>query len=53
MAEEEKKKGSGWINLLVDYGPLLGYFAVYCLYAPVLRTTAKIVPRPSSRSAGA
>ena len=37
MAEEEKKKGSGWINLLVDYGPLLVFFAVYWLYAPADR----------------
>jgi intracellular septation protein len=28
------KKGTGWINLLVDYGPLLVFFAVYWLYAP-------------------
>ena len=31
---EEKKKTSGWLNLLVDYGPLLVFFAVYWLYAP-------------------
>ena len=34
---EEKKKGSGWINLLVDYGPLLVFFAVYWFYAPADR----------------
>ncbi len=29
-----KKPGSGWINLLVDYGPLIVFFAVYWFYAP-------------------
>lgn len=29
-----KKQGSGWLNLLVDYGPLLVFFAVYWIYAP-------------------
>ena len=33
-AEGGKKPGSGWINLLVDYGPLIVFFAVYWLYAP-------------------
>jgi intracellular septation protein len=28
-----KKQSSGWLNLLVDYGPLLVFFAVYWLYA--------------------
>ena len=30
----EKKPASGWLNLLVDYGPLLVFFAVYWFYAP-------------------
>ena len=29
-----KKQSSGWLNLLVDYGPLLVFFVVYWLYAP-------------------
>lgn len=29
-----KRKPSGWLNLLVDYGPLLVFFAVYWFYAP-------------------
>ena len=29
-----KKPSSGWLNLLVDYGPLLVFFVVYWLYAP-------------------
>jgi intracellular septation protein len=32
--EGGKTPSSGWINLLVDYGPLLVFFAVYWLYAP-------------------
>lgn len=31
---ERKKQRSGWLNLLVDYGPLLVFFAVYWIYAP-------------------
>jgi intracellular septation protein len=34
MMAEQKKQASGWLNLLVDYGPLLVFFAVYWLYAP-------------------
>jgi intracellular septation protein len=30
----QPRKPSGWFNLLVDYGPLLVFFAVYWLYAP-------------------
>ena len=33
----EQRKASGWINLLVDYGPLLVFFAVYWFYAPADR----------------
>jgi intracellular septation protein len=38
MAEEAKpapkKPKSGWINILVDYGPILVFFLVYKYYAP-------------------
>lgn len=34
MAEAKKRAGSGWINLLVDYGPLLVFFLVYRHYSP-------------------
>ena len=35
MAEAAaKKKPSGWLNLLVDYGPILVFFLVYKLYSP-------------------
>lgn len=30
----EKKKKSGWLNLVVDYGPLLIFFLVYRHYSP-------------------
>ena len=29
-----KKPKSGWLNILVDYGPLLVFFAVYKFYTP-------------------
>jgi intracellular septation protein len=31
---EGKRKPSGWLNLLVDYGPILVFFLVYRHYAP-------------------
>lgn len=35
MAEAKKKNAaSGWINLLVDYGPLIVFFLAYRHYAP-------------------
>ena len=38
MAEvQAKKPRSGWLNILVDYGPMLVFFAVYWLYAPADR----------------
>lgn len=30
----QKKSGSGWLNLLVDYGPILVFFLVYRHYSP-------------------
>jgi len=33
-ATPAKKPSSGWINILVDYGPILVFFAVYKYYAP-------------------
>ncbi|MEL7188987.1 MAG: inner membrane-spanning protein YciB [Pseudomonadota bacterium] len=30
----EKKKGSGWLNVLIDYGPLLVFLGVYRWNAP-------------------
>ena len=31
---EMKKKGSGWLNVAVDYGPLLVFLGVYKYYSP-------------------
>lgn len=33
-AAETKKPKSGWINILVDYGPLIVFFIVYRYYSP-------------------
>jgi len=34
MADDTKAKGSGWLNVAVDYGPLIVFLAVYRLSAP-------------------
>lgn len=34
MPEQPKKPRSGWLNILVDYGPLLVFLGVYKLYSP-------------------
>ena len=34
MAETQPKAKSGWLNLLVDYGPVLVFFLVYRQYSP-------------------
>jgi intracellular septation protein len=31
---EEKKSGTGWLNVLVDYGPLVVFLGVYWYYSP-------------------
>ncbi len=31
---DTKRKPSGWLNVLVDYGPILVFFLVYKLYSP-------------------
>ena len=31
---EAKKPKSGWVNVLVDYGPLLVFFLTYRYFAP-------------------
>jgi intracellular septation protein len=38
--EKAKKPSSGWLNLLVDYGPLLAFFVVYWIYAPAKKDDA-------------
>jgi intracellular septation protein len=37
---DSAKKGSGWLNLVVDYGPLLVFFLVYRHYSPSDRENA-------------
>ena len=34
MTEGARKKPSGWLNVLVDYGPLIVFLSVYRLYSP-------------------
>lgn len=34
MSEQKEKPKSGWLNVAVDYGPLLAFFGVYKFYAP-------------------
>jgi intracellular septation protein len=34
MTEGEKKPKAGWLNLLVDYGPVLIFFLVYRYFSP-------------------
>ena len=34
MADEQKKPKTGWLNVVVDYGPLLVFLAVYKLATP-------------------
>ena len=34
MPEAPTRKSSGWLNLLVDYGPILVFFLVYRHYSP-------------------
>ena len=33
-ASPKKKQGSGWLNVLVDYGPLIVFLGVYRYFAP-------------------
>lgn len=40
MAETTARKPSGWLNLLVDYGPILVFFLVYKQYSPDNREDA-------------
>lgn len=34
MSESASQKKSGWLNLIVDYGPILVFFLVYRYYSP-------------------
>jgi intracellular septation protein len=39
MNEQAKKPKSGWLNILVDYGPLLVFLGVYKFYQPPENST--------------
>jgi len=53
MADETKKPAAGWLNLVVDYGPLAVFFAVYWLYAPADKQDGLRVIFAVVRSTGA
>ena len=53
MANEAKKAAAGWLNLLIDYGPLGIFFAVYWLYAPADKADSLGVVLAVVRSTGA
>lgn len=53
MANEAKKAAAGWLNLLIDYGPLGIFFAVYWLYAPADKADSLRVVLAVVRSTGA
>jgi intracellular septation protein len=53
MANEAKKAVAGWLNLLIDYGPLAVFFAVYWLFAPADKSDGVGVILAVVRSTGA
>ncbi|AKH41867.1 intracellular septation protein [Altererythrobacter atlanticus] len=53
MADETKKKGSGWLSVAIDYGPLIAFLGVYWLYAPEDNTDSIGVVLAVVRSTGA
>jgi intracellular septation protein len=53
MANEAKKAAAGWLNLLIDYGPLAVFFAVYWVFAPADKTDGLGVIFAVVRSTGA
>jgi intracellular septation protein len=53
MANQAKKAATGWLNLLVDYGPLAVFFGVYWLFAPADKSDGLGVILAVVRSTGA
>ena len=53
MANEARKAAAGWLNLLIDYGPLAVFFAVYWLFAPADKNDSLGVILAVVRSTGA
>ena len=50
---EAKKAAAGWLNLLIDYGPLAVFFAVYWMFAPADKADSLGVILAVVRSTGA
>ena len=53
MANEARNAAAGWLNLLIDYGPLAVFFAVYWLFAPADKNDSLGVILAVVRSTGA
>lgn len=53
MAGEGKKAATGWLNVVVDYGPLAVFFIVYWFYAPADKNDSIGVILAVVRSTGA
>lgn len=47
QTETKPKPKSGWLNILVDYGPLLVFLGVYKFYQPP-ETSTSAKSQPSS-----
>ena len=50
---EARKAATGWLNLVIDYGPLAIFFAVYWFFAPADKTDSLGVIFAVVRSTGA
>jgi intracellular septation protein len=53
MAEAKKQPKSGWINLLVDYGPVIVFFLTYRYYSPPSKDDALLEVFAVVRATGA
>jgi intracellular septation protein len=53
MSQDAKKAAAGWLNLVIDYGPLAIFFIVYWLYAPANKEDGIGVVFAVVRSTGA
>ena len=53
MANEGRKAAAGWLNLLIDYGPLAVFFVVYWIFAPADKNDSIGVILAVVRSTGA
>ena len=53
MSQDAKNAAAGWLNLVIDYGPLAIFFIVYWLYAPANKEDGIGVVFAVVRSTGA